>query len=109
MATAKTRKGRNPVTGKAVRVAKPARPARKAVPKRRKPIRARRAPLAPRTIEGERILLNFRITTGEKETLEQLAEREGIAVSELIRKTLHSNFDLPEPELKKKREELISG
>lgn len=91
---------------------RPARKAVKAVPKKRKqrkPIRARRAPLAPRTIQGERELVAFRITTGEKETLEQLAEREGIAVSELIRLTLHRNFDLPEPELKKKREELISG
>ena len=94
---------------KRVRPARKAVKAVKAVPKRRKPIRARRAPLAPRTIEGERILLNFRITSGEKETLEQIAERQGIAVSELIRLTLHSNFDLPEPELKKKREELISG
>jgi hypothetical protein len=94
---------------KRVRPARKAVKAVKAVPKRRKPIRARRAPLAPRTIEGERILLNFRITSGEKETLEQIAEREGIALSELIRLSLHRNFDLPEPELKKKREELISG
>ena len=94
---------------KRVRPARKAVKAVKAVPKRRKPIRARRAPLAPRTIEGERELVAFRISTGEKETLEQLAERQGIAVSELIRLSLHRSLELPEPALKKKREELISG
>jgi hypothetical protein len=87
---------------------KPARRAVRAVPKRRKPIRARRAPLAPRTVEGERELVAFRVSTGEKETLEQLAISQGLAVSELIRQSLHRDLDLPKPELRK-REELISN
>lgn len=95
-------------TPKRVKPARKAVKAVKAVPKRRKPIRARRLPLAPRTIDGEREVVAFRVTTGEKETLEQLALTQGVAISELIRQSLHRDLDLPKPELKK-REELISG
>ena len=74
--------------GKRIKPARKAVKAVKAVPKRRKPIRARRAPLAPRIVEGERQLISFRVSTGEKETLEQIAQAQGLAVSELIRKNL---------------------
>lgn len=97
------------MTAKAPKRIKPARKAVKAVrkvPKKRARKTVRK--LAPRTIEGERRIVAFRVSTGEKETLEQLAERQGIQVSDLIRRTLTENLDLPEPELKKRRE-LISG
>ena len=93
---------------KRVRPARKAVKAVKAVPKRRKPIRKRRAPLAPRTVEGLRPMVGFRVSTGEIEALEVIAQRDGIAVSEVIRRSLHQTLDLPKPELKK-REELISG
>ena len=80
------------------------------VPKKRarKAIRARRVPLAPRIIDGEREVVAFRVSTGEKETLEQIALTQGVAVSEVIRQSIQIDLDLPIPQLKK-REELISS
>jgi hypothetical protein len=98
----RTRKGRNPYTGKTVRVpvkakrAKRAKLAKKAV----KAIKPKRRAKEPRD------LIALRIARVEREVLELRASELNLSFSEVIRQGLREHYQLPEVPMERKEKVL---
>jgi hypothetical protein len=96
---ARTRKGRNPVTGKTV-----------SVPiKARKPVKAKKAVkrIKPkRRAKEPRDLIALRIARVEREVLELRASELNLSFSEVIRQGLREHYQLPEVPMERKEKVL---
>lgn len=94
---ARTRKGRNPVTGKTVSVPIKARKKPPKVAKRIKPKRRAKEP---------RDLIALRIARVEREVLELKAKELNLSFSEVIREGLREHYQLPEVPMERKEKVL---
>lgn len=97
---ARTRKGRNPVTGKTVSVPIKARKAKPKPPKVAKRIKPKRRAKEPRD------LIALRIARVEREVLELKAKELNLSFSEVIREGLREHYQLPEVPMERKEKVL---